>query len=264
MAEFLRYENQAFVTVARPLVREAAVTLVLNEQNLGTMMVTPERLEDFAVGFLWLVGLIMDQAQVESVVVDDTTVRIVAVESHGPQEFQVRTTGLHRADPLRTASDAERANDQPRELHEDLTLTPERILELVRTLNANAEAYRETGGVHTTLLACPEGTEVMADDVGRHNTVDKIVGECLRRQLTLAGGVLVTSGRITLEFVRKAARMQVPVLISRTSPTDAAVAFARHQAITLIGYARGGAFNIYTGSTRVRAAPPACSTKLAP
>lgn len=264
MAEFLRYDNRAFVTVARPLVREAAVTLLFNEQRLGTMMVTPERLDDFAVGFLWLEGFILDRAQVASVVVEDRTVRVTAAESREAHGFQVRPTGLHCEDALRTASDAERANDQPREPREDLLLTPERILELVRTLNANAEAYRETGGVHTTLLACAEGTEVMADDVGRHNTVDKIMGECLRRQLTFAGGVLVTSGRITLEFVRKAARMRVPVIISRTSPTDAAVAFARHQAITLIGYARGGAFNIYTGSTRVRAAPPACSTKVAP
>ncbi len=249
MPEFLRYELGAFTRCDRPVVREAVVTLLVNGRSLGSMMVTPDRLEDFALGFLWLEGFITEARDVMEVGVEGDEVRVTAHNATLPVDFQVRTTGLHEGDALR-------ASTPGAALTVEAGVTPEQVFDFVRALNANAGQYRQSGGVHTTALICADGTLVVAEDVGRHNTVDKLVGECLRRGLPMAGGTLVASGRLTVEFVHKAARMGVPVLISRTSPTDLALAAATALGLTLIGYARGGAFNLYTHHERVNGQTP--------
>jgi len=92
----------------------------------------------------------------------------------------------------------------------------------------------------------------VAEDVGRHNTVDKLAGLCLTRGVPTRGLILLTSGRVSSEMLAKAARMGTPVVISRTAPTSLSVEQARAWGITLIGYARGRRFRVYAGEGRIR------------
>jgi FdhD protein len=87
--------------------------------------------------------------------------------------------------------------------------------------------------------------------VGRHNTLDKIQGQCLLEGVDTKDRILLTTGRLSAEMLNKAAKMQVPVLVSRTSPTDLAVELAKAWGITLIGYARGEQMQVYSGEERV-------------
>ncbi|MDE3091141.1 MAG: formate dehydrogenase accessory sulfurtransferase FdhD, partial [Chloroflexota bacterium] len=91
----------------------------------------------------------------------------------------------------------------------------------------------------------------IAEDVGRHNTLDKIRGDCLMRGVATRDGILISTGRISSEMITKAAKMLVPIVVSRTSPTHLAVELARAWNITLIGYARGGQMQVYTGIERI-------------
>jgi len=125
------------------------------------------------------------------------------------------------------------------------------VAALMRQLNERAEVHRVAGGVHTSALG--EGNELLmvVEDVGRHNTLDKILGRCLLLGLDTADHILLTTGRVSAEMLHKASRMGVPIVISRTSPTDLAVELARAWKITLIGYARGTSFNVYAGEWRI-------------
>lgn len=108
-----------------------------------------------------------------------------------------------------------------------------------------------TGGIHTSALCNDEGVIVLGKDIGRHNTLDKIMGECLLRKISTKDKILLTSGRVSSEMMRKAAKMQVPVIASLTSPTRLAVTLAHDLDMTLVGYVRGSQFTVYSRPDRL-------------
>jgi len=125
------------------------------------------------------------------------------------------------------------------------------VVRLMRRLQEAAVLYRRVRGLHTSALAEGEGLLCVAEDVGRHNTVDKLAGLCLRQNQPLRDRILLTTGRVSSEMLVKAARMGTPVVISLSSPTSLSVELARLRNIALIGYARGDRFRVYAGAHRV-------------
>jgi FdhD protein len=121
----------------------------------------------------------------------------------------------------------------------------------MKQLQSHMELYRAAGGVHASALADAGKLLVVSEDIGRHNTLDKIQGECLLRGLSTRDRLLLSTGRVSSEMILKAARMQVPIVVSRTSPTERAVRLARDLGITVIGYVRGGRFTVYSHPERL-------------
>jgi FdhD protein len=136
-------------------------------------------------------------------------------------------------------------------LASELRISTAQISQLMRQLNESAALYRASRGVHTSALADQEHLLVLAEDVGRHNTLDKIRGACMLGDLPTRDRVLVSSGRISSEMITKARKMEAPIVISRTSPTVMSIRLARAWNMTLIGYVRGRQMRIYTGAERV-------------
>ncbi len=116
---------------------------------------------------------------------------------------------------------------------------------------AAASLYKEARGVHTSALSDGERLLATAEDVGRHNTIDKLWGYCLQHDIDPAGQLLLATGRISSEMLNKAAKMGVPVVASRTSPTSLSVRLAEEWNILLIGYVRGRSFNVYASEWRL-------------
>jgi FdhD protein len=120
-------------------------------------------------------------------------------------------------------------------------------------LRAGQRVFERTGGLHAAGLFDAEGTLLLIrEDVGRHNAVDKLAGVMLMEQTT--GPILQVSGRASFEIVQKAAVARIPIVSAVSAPSSLAVALADELAMTLIGFARGPTFNIYTGSSRIRLA----------
>jgi FdhD protein len=114
------------------------------------------------------------------------------------------------------------------------------VLRCVRQLNILAETYKKTGGVHVAALFDNDGELVIsAEDVGRHNAVDKVVGAAALGQQNLRNCFLALSGRLTGDIVLKAARVGVPIVISIAAPIDTGIEVAKKTGVTLIGFARG-------------------------
>ena len=133
---------------------------------------------------------------------------------------------------------------------EEFTLPPAQISRLVEMLFESQELYRESGGIHTSALSDGKNIILSAEDIGRHNTLDKIAGLCLMENIWPAKRILVTTGRISSEMLQKAARMGAKVIASRTSPSSLSIELAEAWGITLIGYARRNRFNLYTHPER--------------
>jgi FdhD protein len=134
----------------------------------------------------------------------------------------------------------------------DERLEPERVVPLMKGLYARATEYQQSRGIHAAALADPGGEILLvAEDVGRHNALDKILGEALLTGTHTAGRILLSSGRISTEMLRKSAFMRAPFIVSRTSPTAASIELAKRIGITLIGYVQGDAFNVYSHPERL-------------
>jgi FdhD protein len=130
-------------------------------------------------------------------------------------------------------------------------VAPRSVYRGMDALYARASLYHRARGVHTSILLRADGSLVTAEDIGRHNTLDKIQGQCLVDGTTARHGLILSSGRISSEMLLKSAVMGIPVVGSRTSPTDLAVTLAERLNITVIGYIRPTAMNVYSHAWRI-------------
>jgi FdhD protein len=132
-------------------------------------------------------------------------------------------------------------------------VTPRLIYALPAALRPMQTAYAETGGLHAAALFDRDGHLLAsAEDVGRHNAVDKVIGaELLADRLPLDERLLFVSGRAGYEIVQKALVARIPIVASVSAPSSLAIALARDAGMTLLGFVRDGTFNIYTGAERI-------------
>ena len=242
--EFNKWEPHDADTIV-----ETPVSLTVNGEVWLTFMCTPVHLEAMAVGFLFNEGVIEKMDQVVEVQVcahgDNVDVWLGrAVEQPKSWRRTSGCTGGVTAVDLLARPDVSFDVGQPR-------VRPEAIGRLVEMLFESQELYRETGGVHTSALCDGEKIVLSAEDIGRHNTLDKIAGLCLINNVWPETRILITTGRISSEMLQKAAQLGAPVLISRTSPSSLSIEMAERYGITLIGYARRNRFNVYSGLSRV-------------
>jgi FdhD protein len=242
--QFVRIEDGRAGPGEGGVVREALVRLHVNGRELARLMCTPEQLDCLALGFLRSEGLIREMADVRLLVVcpSRTCVDVwlwdANIELPGKP---VLTSGCGGGI---TFADLEAAGTQVRS---ELRMQAAEIGRLMSELLAG----QETRGIHRTGLADAEHLLVVAEDVGRHNTLDKIWGYCLKEGIETRERILLATGRISSEMLGKAARMGVPLVVSRTSPTSLSVALAEAWNITLVGYARRTSMNVYTAQERV-------------
>ena len=133
----------------------------------------------------------------------------------------------------------------------DVTIRAEKLLEYSRWLNEKSSLFLDTGGAHSCALFDGSGVLLFHEDVGRHNALDKIIGEAYFSEIPLEDKILVTSGRISSEMIIKAIKNRIPIIVSRSAPTDLSVSMASQFNVTLVGFARGHRMNVYHGHERI-------------
>jgi FdhD protein len=133
-----------------------------------------------------------------------------------------------------------------------LAVRPEAIAALMARLQEVQTIFRDTGGTHGVALASPDGAVfLMAEDVGRHNALDKVIGRALLEKRDLPAMVGLLSGRISFEMALKAIRVGLPILAAVSAPTSMALELAQELNLTLAGFVRGPRLNIYTHPERI-------------
>lgn len=243
-SRFVRYERGRRAPLDGALVREGLVRLHVNGRELATLMCTPLELDWLALGFLCSEGIIrgLEDVRLVKVCPSQTCVDIWLQDADfEPPTQLIITSGCGGGITFNDLS------TRLPKLESGVRVTAPQLGRLMGLVQGN----RETRGTHTAALADGDRLLVIAEDVGRHNTVDKLWGRCLAEGIETRDRVLLSTGRISSEMLRKAAQMQVPVVASRTSPTDLAVALAEAWHITLAGYVRHDSLNVYAGAERV-------------
>jgi len=247
--QYERYEFRKWEHFDAETIVEAPVSLTVNGKVWLSFMCTPVHLEQLAVGFLYNEGVINSMDEVENVHVcehgDNVDVWLNrSVEQPTSWRRTSGCTGGVTAVDLLAKPNVSFGSNR-------IEIQPEAIGRLVEMLFESQSLYRETGGVHTSALSNGEEIILSAEDIGRHNTLDKIAGMCMMNNIWPEQRILITTGRISSEMLQKAARLQAPILISRTSPSSLSIEMAERYGITLIGYARKHRFNVYSNVQRV-------------
>jgi FdhD protein len=220
---------------------------------LVTLLCAGHHLDELAAGFLHGEGFLQRRADLTKLEVDPVAGKVeVEISGDAPlaNELWMKrtiTSGCGKGSLFYYALDA--LLSKP--VESSLRITPDQVLGRVEDLNRLSETYRRTHGVHNTALATPREIILFRDDIGRHNAVDMIVGHSFLNSVTLSDKLLITTGRLTSEILIKAAKVGIPVLVSRNTATTLAIKLALSLKITLIGYARAGKFTVYSGEERI-------------
>jgi FdhD protein len=224
---------------------EKEITIYVNLQELVTIQCTPTKLDCLVVGFLYAEGVISGLGDIAGMNICETEsmadVRLVNPDYQVPTSRTI-TSGCGGGAVFKI---------ETRKVDSAFTVKPEEILLLMRQLQEHIETQRVTGGIHTSALADRKELLLVTEDIGRHNTLDKIQGECLMRGIPTRDRLVLTTGRVSSEMLLKAARMETPVVVSRHSPTGAAVSIARDLGVALVGYVRGNRFSVYSHPERL-------------
>lgn len=246
--EVFLYRPGELERAPKSLPEESLVTLRVNGQNWVSLYCTPQDLKELALGFLYLEGVIksLDDVVMVRVCEDLKVVEVVLYQDVPLPVRKIITSGCGQGITYLTGEMDFLIEGGPQ-------LTPNKIFSLMSELYRLSFSYRESGGIHSSGISDGERVLWVAEDIGRHNTLDKIKGYCLLKGINTEGKVILTTGRISTEMLMKAAKMGIPFLISRTSPTAQAVELADRWGITLVGYVRGNGFRLYTHPERLMA-----------
>jgi FdhD protein len=235
------------------VVAEFPLTIIFNNEELATMLCSPSKLKYLAIGFLASEGLIKNKDDIEKVLLNEErgSVRVNTAKDPvmGSDMVFKRfiTSGCGKGTMLYSFADA--MNQEA--VDSEMAIPSSRIFELMKEFQDRSQIFKNTGGVHSAALADSEGIIIFAEDIGRHNAVDKVFGECLWEGISTQDKILLTSGRVSSEILFKIAKRNVPIMVSRSAPTDLAIRAANDLGITLIGFVRGKRMNIYTNDQRV-------------
>ena len=234
------------VPVERPL------TLYLNGQEIVTMMTIGDRPECLAVGYLLNQNMLGADEPIERIDVDaELDVVVVRTARRTNYEKKLRKKTLTSGCAQGTAfGDLLERFDAVR-LDPDARLRTSWLYALSRKINTQPSLYLTAGAIHGCVLCEEDRPLVYMEDVGRHNAIDKIAGWMRLNDVSAAGKLFYTTGRLTSEMVIKTVQMGLPILISRSGFTAWGVDLAKQAGLTLIGRARGKRFLCVAGAERL-------------
>lgn len=236
-----------------PVVREAPLTIMLNNEEFATLVCSPGFEKELVIGFLAGEGIIRQPGDIK-----DCFFRggqgVFWIETHNTENlaegFLCRnfTSCCGKGRPsLYYANDA----SQVAPVAGKAVFSVGQVTELVRQFEAASENFRMTGGVHAAALSSGEGLIARYEDIGRHNALDRIMGYAFLNSIDASDMAVLLSGRVSSEMLIKTARIGAPIVVSRSAPTGLALDLADQLGITVVGFARGASFNVYTHEGRI-------------
>jgi FdhD protein len=248
-------ENLDRVAVEEPL------EIRLAGEPFQVLMRLPGLEKELALGFLYTEGIVRDLAEVVTIHfcgtatdpllppnVVDVSLSEAALARRGRRHLEVAysSCGLCAKEAV-----SEICRQVPR-VASALTVSGAALVTLMDRLHEAQKVFRETGGTHGVALATPDRQVFLpAEDVGRHNALDKVIGRALLERRDLTGLVALLSGRISFEMALKCIRAGIPILAAVSAPTSMALTLAQELNLTTVGFIRGPRFNIYTHPQRI-------------
>ncbi len=226
--EIVRYIGGEYVPLRDLMVHEKTLHLEISGVERRTLYCSPCELRELVVGYLCTQGYIRTMEDILSLELDEDAG--TAVVKLAPND------GISKREPL----------------SDDLSFDPQILLRNQQQFYDQSTLQKATAGTHCCALCDDSGTYFACVDISRHNCMDKLTGKALMGGISLRDKYILTSGRVPMDMIQKVAAIRVPMIVSRSTPTIAAVETARKAGITLLGFSRENRFNIYSASYRLK------------
>lgn len=240
------------------IAEEEPLHVVLDSHHVVTILSSPTEKRELVLGYLLSEGLIKSIEEVEDLAVEERECRVILRRGVDVEErirlaqpfSRVIFTSCGSPDHWPLSRLIDRLTI-PR-LMVGARVRAKTIQDTTKRLNSMASTFRKTGGVHVAALWTLDGDLIaMAEDVGRHNAIDKVIGSAALRGEDFSKTLISTSGRLTGDIVVKAARVGIPIVSSIAAPLASGVEVAEMTGMTLVGFVRGPRMNVYTGPDRI-------------
>jgi FdhD protein len=237
------------------IVKEFPLNIIFNNRDLVTLLCSPSNLEYLVLGFLVSEGLINSLDDIKEIIIDDET-------GTARVETKDNRTSCERSFKPLIASAGGKGNSSfdlsgiQSQVESSITVSDIQAFTLLNELLNCSSIYRLTHGVHSAALCSKKDILISHDDIGRHNAIDKVFGECMVKGISTEDCIMTISGRISSEVLLKVAKRRIPILISKAAPTDLGVKLANYLGISVI-YIRfkdtvnGNNMKIYSHGWRV-------------
>lgn len=241
------------------VVKEHALTITLSDGKFAkdmayvTIFCSPFDLKSLGLGFLLSDDIISSINDVKSLTIsNDSSILNVYVNENVslPEKLLAKrdvTSGCGGNSTSHSLLEA----DKIQKIASDIKIKSDSIIKFSNEFQSISDLYKSTGGTHSAALCDKDNILIFKEDIGRHNAVDKVFGECLLKHIHTKDKMIMTSGRISFEMLIKSAKRQIPIVVSRSAPTSMAIDLAKKFGITLVGFARGRRMNIYSHAYRI-------------
>lgn len=233
------------------IAEEAPLTIFINNEEFITLLSTPADLRELTIGFCLSEGILKRKEELRSIDLDEKEgICRIELKDDLKREFfgkRAISSGCGRGSIFYNPSDIFDYSL----IKSEIKVKSKDILRLMRSLQSSSQLFKKTGGVHSCALADAERILVFKEDIGRHNAVDKIFGECFLKEIPTEDKIILLSGRISSEILIKVSKARIPIVASRAAPTTLAVEMANKLGIALAGFVRTEKMNIYTHPERI-------------
>ncbi|MPW26684.1 formate dehydrogenase accessory sulfurtransferase FdhD [Alkalibaculum sp. M08DMB] len=251
--KIIRIQNNQEHIIEDKIAVEYSLSIYINSTYFVTLLCTPSSLEALIVGFLRSEGIIKELNDINDIKINkESSTAYIKLNSqdlfgyNGDHVISERTltTACGKG---RTVSFA--VTEPQNVLINSINIDHQRISELVKEFSHGSELFKATGGVHSCAICTYEEILYFEEDIGRHNALEKVFGKAFLDDVDLHDKIVLTTGRITSEIVNKVIKRGVPLLVSRSAPSDIAIDLAHKSNLTIIGFVRGNKMNIYPALT---------------
>ena len=239
------------------MAEEKPLHIFLNRTRYVTVFCSPSNLKELAVGHVISEGVVKSMAEIVGIDLREEE-EVCRINLRADVRIDERLKLSQHFSRVIFSACGSSAPYLPSlgldKIQSDLKVKAEIVSDCVNRLNFIAEIFRKTGGVHVAAIYGSDGTLVtFAEDVGRHNAVDKVIGSCIMKEVDLHNCFLALSGRLTGDIVLKAAKTGLPIVASLAAAIDSGVAIAKDVGLTLVGFVRGKRMNVYSFPERILA-----------
>lgn len=242
---------------------ESAINLIVNSKSIVNIICLPTDLKELAVGFLFSIGIINSYKDIKELSINELEGNII-INLHENKDFnsdefeknvfnRVIDTTCGIPSPWRNLIKSKIKEAKDSKISEMLNKVDSKIIfSSIVKMQKNTHLFRETGGCHGAAIFDLEGNLIsIKEDIGRHNAIDKVIGELLINGDLFNNKILTTTGRLTGDSVLKAARANIPIIASLSAAVESGIRIAFAYGITLIGFVRGNSMNIYSRADRI-------------
>ncbi|MBU1342212.1 MAG: formate dehydrogenase accessory sulfurtransferase FdhD [Proteobacteria bacterium] len=249
--DIIRIKDNKKIKLKDSIIDEDILKILINKTCAFEMVATMTHVTALAAGFIFTQNIVQQKTDI---------LEINFIKEKRQCHITLNATATHRLETFKNSRQVKGSSggallqdptDSTRP-KDTLSITYDQVLSLIQSHWDHSELFHKTGAVHSAGVCTADGILSYYEDIGRHNALDKLAGDILLKGMDTRDKIATVSCRMSLEIIGKIIRTGIPIVISNAAPTLCAVKLADRAGLTIVGFARGNRFNIYTHEKRIR------------